>query len=300
MSVSSKPRMVAGSFRSRVAGASETSETSTCGPASFSCSSADVWRPIHSSRASTRPAVATRATTMAATHPAKKTLPGVGTLKFFGSSPISSISSIYHAPGVLCAGQVDCLDLGVALMFADHVTTEDRIHGRHHEQGHHRRREQSADYGAPQRSILLGTRAERKRHREHPENPRERGHDDRAEADAAGLDSRGERTIAFLAQLVGESDQQVGVGDADTYRHDRAHQRFDVDGRTRYREHPEHAGQRSRPRINDDERLEPRLKVRDHQQVHEDDGQDESLAKGEERVMHRLALAADDDVRAGG
>src|SRR5208282_1144142 len=144
------------------------------------------------------------------------------------------------------------------------------------------------------------TRAERQRHREHPENHRERGHDDRAEADAAGLYGRSERAIAVLAQLVGESDQQVAVGDADTDGHDRAHQRFDVDGRARYREHPEHAGQRSRHRHHDDERLEPRLKVRDHQQVHEDDGENQAFAKGAERIAHRLALAADDDVSAGG
>src|ERR1019366_6930021 len=201
---------------------------------------------------------------------------------------------------LLCVRQVDCFDLGVALFFSDHVAAEDRIDSRYDEQRHHCGSYQPADHSTPQRSILLGTRTERKRHREHPENHRERGHDDRAEADATGLDGCGERTIAFFAQLVGEGDQQVAVGDADADRHNRAHKRFDVDGRACYREHPEHAGERARDRHHDDERLEPRLKVRDHQQVHEDDGENQALAKGAERIAHRLALAADDDVSAGG
>ena len=67
----------------------------------FRCSSSDVWRPIHSSRASTRPAVATSATTMAMIHPAKKSLPGVGHAEVFRI--VFHLGHTYYAPGRLIA-----------------------------------------------------------------------------------------------------------------------------------------------------------------------------------------------------
>jgi len=73
----------------------------------------------------------------------------------------------------------------------------------------------------------------------------------------ARLDRSLDRTHAFLAHLVGESDEQVAVGDADAHRHDRAHQRLDVDRRAREHQYPEHAGQSARHGHYDDERLEP-------------------------------------------
>ena len=76
-----------------------------------------------------------------------------------------------------------------------------------------------------------------------------------------------------LAKMI----KQVAVGHSDADRHDRAHQRLDIDGRARQRQHPQHAGQRPRHRHQDDQRLEPRLKVRDHEEVNEHDRQNESL-----------------------
>ncbi len=42
------------------------------------------------------------------------------------------------------------------------------------------------------------------------------------------------------------------------------------------------------------------MKIRDHQQVNEDDRENQPFAEGDERIVHSLALAADYDVSAGG
>ena len=116
---------------------------------------------------------------------------------------------------------------------------------------------QSADNCASQRRILLAALAESERHRQHPEHHRERGHQDRAQAGARGLDRGGGGWVALLAQFVGKDHNQVAVGDADANRHNRAHQRLDIDGGAGQREHPEHASERAGHRQHDHQRLQP-------------------------------------------
>ena len=63
-------------------------------------------------------------------------------------------------------------------------------------------------------------------------------------------------------------------------------------------EHPQHARQGSRQRHHDQQRVEPRLEVYRHQQVHKDHREDKPLAHSAERLAHRLALAANLDRRS--
>ena len=61
---------------------------------------------------------------------------------------------------------------------------------------------------------------------------------------------------------------------------------------------PDDAGQRRRQRRDDDERIEPRLEVHHDQQVDQHDRERQAGEQPEERGLHRLDLAADDDLRA--
>jgi len=60
------------------------------------------------------------------------------------------------------------------------------------------------------------------------------------------------------------------------------------------------AGQRRRQRGDDDEGVQPGLKVHDDQQVGEDDGEDEPLEQPAVRRPHGVELAAHGDEAAAG
>ena len=56
--------------------------------------------------------------------------------------------------------------------------------------------------------------------------------------------------------------------------------------------------ERARHRHHDDERLEPGLKIRRHQQVDQQDREQNAQLQRGERLVHRLALTANRDMRA--
>ena len=74
------------------------------------------------------------------------------------------------------------------------------------------------------------------------------GHQDRPEARARGLDAGLEGAVRRRPTLFGEGHQQDRVGHRDADRHDRPHERLEVDRRPRRGEHHRHAGQHRRRR----------------------------------------------------
>src|SRR5438445_10833166 len=100
-------------------------------------------------------------------------------------------------------------EFGHRLLAAEHAVD----HGHEDERGDGREHE-AADDDAAEGRVLLAALAETERHRQHAENHREGGHDDRAEAGGP----RGHRRVVgvellLLALLVGElDDQDRGAG----------------------------------------------------------------------------------------
>ena len=82
--------------------------------------------------------------------------------------------------------------------------------------------------------------------------------------------------------------------------HDSAGEGRHVQGGVGDQEHPADARQRSRQRSNDDERIKPRLKIHDDQQVRENDRAGEADAETEKGIAHGLNLTANHDVAASG
>jgi len=131
---------------------------------------------------------------------------------------------VFHLGHSLRARKRNCLDLGIALIFSDKIAAEVS----------NRRR------GPTNRVIIVA--ANRPPITARPSgafcsepDPRLSaigsipriiaiaGHDDRSEADTPLLSTAAAtEPKPSLAQFVGEGDQQVGVGDADSDRHDRA------------------------------------------------------------------------------
>ena len=66
-----------------------------------------------------------------------------------------------------------------------------------------------------------------------------------------------------------------------------------------HEQHPHDAGEPGGQRGDDDERVEPGLKVHDHEQVDEQDGEDQPEAEPDEGGVHALHLAAHGDPVAG-
>ena len=99
--------------------------------------------------------------------------------------------------------------------------------------------------------------------------------------------------VPLVPLVVGEGDQQDAVGRGHADAHDRPHQRRHADRRLRDEQHPQDAGQRAGQGHEDDERIEPRLEIHDHQEIDEQHGEDQAERQPAERVVHALDLAAD-------
>src|SRR5262249_15379468 len=106
------------------------------------------------------------------------------------------------------------------------------------------------------------------------------------------------RILALQAFVSGEVNQQDAVGRGDADRHNRAHHRRDADGRLRYKQHPDDAGERAGQSHHDNERIEPGLKIDGYQQVDEDGGERQSNAQARKRGPHRFDLTAHVEGRA--
>jgi hypothetical protein len=180
---------------------------------------------------------------------------------------------------------------------------EPRVHEAEHD-GHEQQRRQRAerepaDHRAAERRVLLAAVAEAERHRQHPDQHRERGHHDRTEAAEAGVERGLPRRCAAGEQLARRIDDEDAVRGRDADAQDRPGQRRHRQRRARHEQHPRDAGQRRRQAADDHERIEPRLEIDDHQQVDQRDRERETAEQPGERLVHRLHLAAQHDRRAG-
>ena len=79
--------------------------------------------------------------------------------------------------------------------------------------------------------------------------------------------SNGVRRFVATAQVVGETHDQDRIRYRDADRHDRSHQRFDVDRGAGDRQRPKDADQRTGHRHHDDERIDPGLEQDDEHRV---------------------------------
>src|SRR5215472_13897341 len=64
----------------------------------------------------------------------------------------------------------------------------------------------------------------------------------------------------------------------------------------REQQHAANAGQSPRQSGNNNERIEPRLKIDHNQEISKNDRAKQTIAQSDERAFHRLDLAANDDV----
>jgi len=107
---------------------------------------------------------------------------------------------------------------GTMLIIAFKTSAEYRVDCRNDEERHQGRKEQAADHRATQRCVLFRSLSNRQRHRQHAQHHRERSHHNRAQARRAGLNRRRDRIAPFLAQIIGEHDEQVAVSHSDADR----------------------------------------------------------------------------------
>ena len=77
-------------------------------------------------------------------------------------------------------------------------------------------------------------------------------------------------------QFFGKRNHENTVGRSDTHAHDGAHQGRHAECCVRYEQEADDAGERGRKRGDDDEGIEPGLKVHHDQEIDENDGEDES------------------------
>src|SRR5882724_3407815 len=171
---------------------------------------------------------------------------------------------------------------------------------RHKKQSCEGRENQAADDGSSEGSVLLAAFAEADGHGNHADDHGESGHDDRTDADEAGFKSGVEGILAFGQLFARKRDHQDAVGSGDAHAHDGAGKRRYVQRGVGDQENPADSGESAGERGDDDERINPGLKIDDDEQVGKKDGSDEADAEADKGVAHGLYLAANDDVAAAG
>ena len=172
------------------------------------------------------------------------------------------------------------------------VLLQQRINRRHQEQRPQRSEQQAADHGATQRSILLAALAKRRRHRQHADDHRQRRHQHRSQPGMPGIQRRLAAVLARQPLIVRKHYHQNRVRRRHANRHNRAHQARHAERRLRQEQHPQDPAERAGNRHQNNQRIKPRLKVHRHQHVHQQDREDDADAQPHERVVHRLHLAA--------
>src|SRR5580658_1745450 len=177
---------------------------------------------------------------------------------------------------------------------------ENAEHGRNEQQRGHRGEEQSTNYGAAQRSVLLATVSESERHRQHADDHCQSRHDYGAKTSEPSLKSRGHGVFAFAHLFRGELHHQDAVGGGYTHAHDRARERRDAQRCTRNEQEPGDSREGCGKRSDNDERVQPRLKVHDDKEVDKDNSEDQPCQETDVRRTHRLHLAAHNNLRAAG
>ncbi len=105
--------------------------------------------------------------------------------------------------------------------------------------------------------------------------------------------------IALIVQmLLGEADHQDAVGRGHAHAHDGAHQRGDAQRSARNKEKDHDSRHGGGKRGDDDERVQPGLKVNHDKKVDQDDGKNQAAQQAAERRLHGVDLAANDQLRS--
>src|ERR1700739_136503 len=169
---------------------------------------------------------------------------------------------------------------------------------RNEKQRRESRKEQTADNGATQGGILLAAFAKADGHGHHADDHGESGHDDGADADKAGLERGIARVLAFSHLLASKRYHQNAVGGGHAHAHDSAGKRRHVQGGVGNQKYPANTSKSAGQGGDDDERIEPGLKVDDDEQIGEKNCTGKTDSQSDEGVAHRLYLAADNYVAA--
>ncbi len=135
---------------------------------------------------------------------------------------------------------------------------------------------EAADDGAAERRVLFAAFAEAERHGDHADDHGEGGHHDGTEAGSSGFDGGEDGVVMLFIALLGEGDDEDGVGGGDAHAHDGAHERGHAEGGAGGEEEEDDAGECGGQRGDDDEGIEPGLEVDDDEEVDEDDGEGEA------------------------
>src|SRR5690242_9112514 len=160
------------------------------------------------------------------------------------------------------------------------------------------RENQPADDRTAERGVLLAALAKTDGHRHHADNHRESGHQNGAYADKARFESRVAGVLSFRHLLAGKGNHEDAVGGGDAHAHDGAGQRGNVQGGPGNEKNPANARKGAGKSGDDNEGIEPGLKIHDDEQVGENDSADQAVAESGERRLHRGDLAANNDVAA--
>src|SRR6266567_5236801 len=119
--------------------------------------------------------------------------------------------------------------------------SNDREDRRHKEESGKCGEQQSADYGAAERSVLLAAFAQPESHGHHADNHGGRCHDDRAQSSCAGFKRRTECILCLGEAFIRKCDHQDAVCGGHTDAHDGAHQGRNAKGSVGKIEHPANA-----------------------------------------------------------
>src|SRR5271155_5488047 len=172
------------------------------------------------------------------------------------------------------------------------MVVQKREYSRHKNQSGHCCAEQPSDHSATERRVLFASDDRTYCHWDHANDHGEGRHQNRSKPREAGL-CRGLQGIAVFKQpLLGEGDHKNTVRRRNPHAHDGAHQSGHAQGRVGKEQEDDNAGQSRRQSGDDDEWVQPGLKIDDDQQINENDGSGQTCQQSFIGSSHRYKLAA--------
>ena len=138
-------------------------------------------------------------------------------------------------------------------------------------------------------------------HGDHAGDHGKGGHENGAESAGGAFDGGQGGSGRPGARLrLGERDQENRVGHGDADRHDRAHERLNIQRGLRHSQHDHDTGDDGRHDQDDGQREAEALKIGRQQQKDHYDGDDQAVVQAAKKFLHGGDLAADIDGDAGG
>src|ERR1700731_4821273 len=171
------------------------------------------------------------------------------------------------------------------------LAVHDLVSRRHEKDRHDDRNKQATNDCPGQRGVLFAAWLGAESHGDQAQKGCQGGHQDGTKTQASGGRDGFLQRLAVMMKMTGKLDDQDAVRNHDANHHHQSHQGHHVQRGARREQEQEHAGKSGRYRQKDDEGILPCRELRNQNQIHQDDGEEQADSEALEGSAHALRVA---------